>query len=82
MILKTGKFKIEQPHLVRSFLLVGTPVKSQDGVGHHTSRQSILAQVSPLLIKSQSHWIMSSFKHNYLPKVLLPDPIVGLVSPP
>lgn len=53
IVLKSGKFKIEQLPLVRTLLLVGLFIQPHGSTEYHRTRQSILARAL-LSIKAES----------------------------
>lgn len=58
--MKVGKFHIGKQNLVKLVLLVRTVSRAPRQRGHHMVRQRPLTQVTPLLIKPQSHWIRAT----------------------
>jgi hypothetical protein len=46
LVLETRRFKIEGPHLVRSFADGGFSVEFQVGTWHHMARQSMLTKLN------------------------------------
>jgi hypothetical protein len=82
MLLKSRKFKIKQPHLVRSFLLMGISSESQGSTEHHIVKQSLLLKSLLIFLVTisldESPTLIASFNVNYLPKFLHPNTMVRL----